>query len=192
MGKDTQNVYQSCPVLENEMFLLRLLEEKDAKELFRVYSDRRALPFFNSDNCHGDIFYYPTEERMNAAVRFWLESYANGYFVRFTVIDKAVNAAVGTVELFRREAEDYFNDCGLLRLDLSYDYENSSDISEILSLISGRAYSLFGCSMLATKAPAYAVERIAALKEQGFVLSDQPLVGGDDKKPYDGYWVRKK
>ncbi len=53
MGRDTQNVYQSCPVLENERFMLRLLEEKDAKELLRVYSDKRALPFFNSDNCHG-------------------------------------------------------------------------------------------------------------------------------------------
>ena len=27
-----------------------------------VYGDKNALPFFNSDNCHGDNFYYPDEE----------------------------------------------------------------------------------------------------------------------------------
>lgn len=37
-----------------------------------MYSDKNALPFFNSDNCHGDNFYYPNEDRMRQAIKFWL------------------------------------------------------------------------------------------------------------------------
>lgn len=44
------------PVLENSNFLIRLIEEKDAADLFTVYRDKRVLPYFNSDNCYGIIF----------------------------------------------------------------------------------------------------------------------------------------
>lgn len=40
-----QNVFVKCPVIENERYLLRLVEENDAKDLLKVYSDKRALPF---------------------------------------------------------------------------------------------------------------------------------------------------
>ena len=52
------NIYENCPVLENEKFILRLTEQKDCDDLLKVYSDKNALPFFNSDNCDGDNFYY--------------------------------------------------------------------------------------------------------------------------------------
>lgn len=186
------NVYENCPVLENDRFLLRLVEKKDAEDLLKVYGDKRALPYFNSDNCHGDIFYYPTLERMQQAVDFWMEAYDNGWFVRLAIVDKGKNMAVGTIELFLRRAEDYFTDCGLLRLDVGYDYENSRDIGEILGVITEPAYELFGCKMIATKAPVYAVERIAALREAGYVLSENSLTGTSDGKNYDGYWVKEK
>ena len=35
---------------------------------------------------------------------------------------KNTNCAMGTIELFNRKAKDYFNNCGLLRLDLRSDY----------------------------------------------------------------------
>ena len=53
-----QNVYENCPVFENERFEFRLLTEGDIDDLLEVYSDKNALPFFNSDNCDGDNFYY--------------------------------------------------------------------------------------------------------------------------------------
>lgn len=53
------DIYEKCPVLEDSKFILRLVEEKDAKDLLSVYSDKNALPFFNSNNCNGDNFYYP-------------------------------------------------------------------------------------------------------------------------------------
>ena len=63
-----------------------------------MYSDKNALPFFNSDNCHGDNFYYPNEDRMRQAIKFWLSSYSSKWFVRWTIIDKEKHEAIGTIE----------------------------------------------------------------------------------------------
>ena len=57
------DVYENCPAFENDKFLLRFSQLDDAEDLVSVYSDKNALPFFNSDNCHGDNFYYPNEDR---------------------------------------------------------------------------------------------------------------------------------
>ena len=51
------NIYENCPVLENEKFIIRLFKNEDCDDLLEVYSDKNALPFFNSDNCDGDNFY---------------------------------------------------------------------------------------------------------------------------------------
>lgn len=48
----------SCPAFENEKYLLRFSSYEDTKDLVGIYGDKKALPFFNSDNCHGDNFYY--------------------------------------------------------------------------------------------------------------------------------------
>ena len=50
------SVYENCPVLENEKYVLRFVKKDDASDLLKVYSDKHALPFFNSDNCDGDNF----------------------------------------------------------------------------------------------------------------------------------------
>ncbi len=52
------------PIFENEKYILRFSNMDDAKELVNVYGDQNALPFFNSDNCHGEYFYYPDEQSM--------------------------------------------------------------------------------------------------------------------------------
>ena len=65
-----KDVYECCPVFETEKYILRFVKEEDADELLKVYSDKNALPFFNSDNCNGDNFYYATKERMSEAVAF--------------------------------------------------------------------------------------------------------------------------
>ena len=57
-------VYDYCPVFENGRYLLRFVTREDAKDLVHIYGDKNALPFFISDNCHGDNFYYPDEEIM--------------------------------------------------------------------------------------------------------------------------------
>lgn len=186
------NPYEKCPVYENEAWLLRLVEPSDAPDLLLVYSDEKAVPFFNSDNCNGDDFHYTTPERMQSAVGFWRLAYEQGAFVRWSVVDKRISQTVGTIELFNRRSHDYFHDCGLLRLDLRSDYEREESIREILSLIVPPAFGLFGCRMVATKIPSFASARKTAAEALGFQFSAEKLIGGDDQKEYGDYYIRRR
>lgn len=184
-----ESPYEKCPVYENNNYLLRLAESTDAPDLLLVYSDEKAVPLFNSDNCHGDTFYYASLERMKEAIAFWEFSYRQKYFVRWSVVDKHTGKAVGTVELFRRSADDYFDNCGILRLDLRSDWEDAEKIYELLSLIVPPAFALFECRMVATKVPPFASERKKAAERMGFLATEEPLIGGEDRKIYKDYYV---
>lgn len=195
--------YEKCPSFENENYLLRLVEASDAPDLLLVYSDEKAVPYFNSDNCNGDDFHYPTLERMQSAIEFWLWAYKDKGFVRWVIVDKKAQQAIGTIELFNRGGQDhgsdsqstpkdYFNNCGLLRLDLRSDYERTESIREIMSLIVPSTFELFSCQMIATKIPSFADRRKAAAEQLGFALSEEKLIGGDDNRVYTDYFVLLK
>ena len=77
--RNVDDPYQKFPVFGNERFLLRKIEESDAKDLLQIYSDEKSVPFFNSDNCNGDDFHYSTIKRMKEAIDFWEYSYKNRY-----------------------------------------------------------------------------------------------------------------
>lgn len=186
------NIYEKCPVLENDNFIVRLIEQKDVDDLFSVYSDKYALPYFNSDNCKYDNFYCSTREHMKNAIKYWLlDYYENKAFVRLSIVDKKEDKVIGTIEIFRRESEDYYNECGLMRLDVRSDYEKTKVIYDILSLVVVPFYNWFGCSNIATKAAPYAIDRIEALKEMNFIKSLEPLIGKEKNIIYNDYWVRK-
>ena len=186
------NIYEKCPVLENNRFILRLTEKEDCTDLLEVYSDKNALPFFNSDNCHGDNFYYATKERMSEALSFWDMSYENGWFARMSIVDKSKLKVIGTIEVCLRVSEDAFNGMGILRVDVRSDYEREEALFDIFSLIVDPMYEMIGCEEILTKAPIYAVERIKAIRKAGFVKSDHLLIGGQNGYAYDGYWTVKK
>lgn len=186
-----KDVYEKCPVLENDKYLFRLVELEDAEDLLKVYSDEKAVLYFNSDNCKGDDFFYKTLKRMQEAIKYWLWEYERKGFVRWSIIDKQSQEAIGTIELFTRNSKDYFNSCGLLRLDLRSDYENKNSIAEMLSIIISTTFELFHCDKIATKAAPVASERIHALKDMGFFASEEKLVGHDGTI-YDNYWVYLK
>lgn len=183
------NPYENCPVFENGNYLLRLVSIADAQDLLKVYSDEKAVPFFNSDNCNGDDFHYTTLKRMQEEIVFWENSYRWKCFVRWAVRDKKAGAAIGTIELFHRQSEDFFNGCGLLRLDLRSDYEREKIIEEILLLILEDSFELFECEKIAAKVHKGALERKRAMEKLGFAASDEKLIGGDDGKAYSGYYV---
>ena len=185
------DVYGNCPVLQNEFFCLRPVIAGDAGALLKVYSDPLAVPFFNSDNCHGDDFHYQTLERMEKAIRFWDFSYRNRYFVRWAIVDRSNGDVVGTVEIFRREAEDAFTDTALLRLDLRSDYEKEEFMQNIMHIIIEYAYSLFNCKTITTKAVPAAVTRRTVLEHLGFRESQNTLKGQDGML-YNSYFVRRK
>ena len=182
------NLYETCPTVENQRFLLRSVEDGDSADLLEVYSDKNALPFFNSDNCDGDNFYYDTPERMEAAVRFWKQAYENGWFVRWTIVDRASSKAIGTVEVCQRVSDDVFNGVGILRIDVKSSCETEDTLAEIGGLILPTVFEELGCATVITKAPIYAVERIRAIQRLGFAKSEHLLVGKTGYA-YDGYWT---
>ena len=185
------NPYEKCPVFENEKYLLRYIEAADAPDLLLVYSDEKAWPIFNSDNCTGD-FHCTLLEHVQDMIKFWQWEYDKKGFVRWSIIDKNIHHAIGTIELFNRQADDYFNNCGLLRLDVRSDYEHKEDILEILSLIIPSTFELFDCQMIATKVPQVASERKSAVEELHFKASEEKLIGGHDRKEYIEYYVLHK
>lgn len=185
------NPYEVCPVYENKKYLLRQTDTSDASDLLCVYSDEKAVPFFNSDNCNGDDFHYTTLERMQHAIEYWQWEYGRKGFVRWSVLAKCSQHAIGTIELFNRQSGDFFNNCGLLRLDLRSDYEREDSIFDILSLIISPAFELFDCRILATKIPSFACERKSAAERLGFTPSENNLIGHNGES-YSDYYILKK
>lgn len=185
------DVYKKCPVLENDNYILRYISLNDCSDLLEVYSDLKALPFFNIDNCYGETFYYTTEQRMKEAIEYWFFEYERKGFVRWSIIDKHTQKVIGTIELFHRKSKDFFTNCGLLRLDLNSSYEKADKITDILSIILSPTYKYFHCNKIATKAIPQAKERISALNSLGFSLSDKKLIGHDGTE-YTNYFVLHK
>ncbi len=182
------SVYDSCPVFANDRFRLEFSDFKHCGDLLKVYSDKKSVPLFNSDNCGGDNFYYTTYERMKEAIGYWQWEYSRKSFVRLSIIDISSGEAIGTVEMFKRIADDYFNNTVLLRLDLRSDYENKSEIIDIITIVIDSYFDIFSCNSISTKAIPCAVERIAALRELNFIKSDEYLLGHDGTK-YSDYYI---
>lgn len=183
------NVYESCPVLQTVHYTLRLVEPADAPALLSVYSDERAVPFFNGDNCHGDDFHYTTMERMDQAINFWLQSYRCGSFVRWAILDRA-NVPIGTAECFRRGTDGSLPECALLRLDLRSDLEVPAVLHELLAELTAHLCKFFGCAAIATKARSMAAARCEVLQALGYKLSAAPLIG-EGGVQYRDYWVKQ-
>lgn len=181
-----KDIYEECPIYRKKFITLRQTNMEDAQELLKCYSDEKAVPFFNSDNCHGDNFYYTTIERMTEAIEFWNYSYKNRHFVRWTVVFNDINEKIGTVEMFHRVANDEFNHYGVLRIDLQSNYETQLIINEILEIVNENFYEAFDVKSILTKAIPKADERIASLIKIGY----RPI----NKKVmiYDDYFVRYK
>jgi len=187
-----KNVYEEVPVFEDSSFKLRFIQESDLQDFLEIYSDLNALPFFNSDNCHGDNFYYPDAAAMKKGMDFWFMSYKEKWFVRWAVEDKTTGKVIGSIELFHREADDYFNHIGLLRLDLGSAYEKAEIIEAVTKLILEPAYNLFDTDRIVTKIPVYAVERKSAFEKLEFTKSEEFLVGTMDCYSYKDYWEKRK
>ncbi|ROR23616.1 acetyltransferase (GNAT) family protein [Mobilisporobacter senegalensis] len=174
------DIYQICPEFKKGQITLRQTETQDAEELLNCYSDEAAVPLFNSDNCHGDDFYYTTLERMKQAIDFWDFSYKNRYFVRWTIIINDTEEIIGTIEMFHRIAEDEFNHFGILRIDLQSRFEKQEIINDILEIVNENLYQAFEVNSILTKAIPLAGERIQSLLNNGYSPMNKRFMGYDD------------
>ncbi|WP_066502003.1 GNAT family N-acetyltransferase [Abyssisolibacter fermentans] len=179
-----ESIYQICPTFRNTYITLKQTCTDDAEDLLECYSDKKSVPFFNSDNCNGDDFYYTSIERMKQAIEFWNYSYNNRFFVRWTIILNSTNVIIGTVEMFHRIANDDFNHYGVLRIDLKSEYENQKVIDSILEITNKSFYYLFDVKSILTKAKPTAKERVISLKKKGYIpLTKKFMI-------YNNYFVK--
>ena len=179
-------VYANPPWLENELVMLRPVTAEDTQALLHCYGDVHAVPYFNSDHCHGDDFHYTTAAQMAAAIAFWEASRERREFVRWSVVDQSLGEVVGTVEMFHRRAPDACDPVGLLRVDVQSRMETRAFLHAVFSLCLRHFYDAFEVERILTKAPPFATERIVALTAAGF----SPLPG--DMGGYPFYYERTR
>ena len=156
------NVFEKCPVYETKSFIFRLVELADAEALLSCYSDKENTKRFNADYCTSD-FYYATVEEMIQCIQFWLDEYRKKYYVRFALISKLENHAIGTVEIFG-------GDFGVLRIDLAQKYDTEENFVEIVHLAIDAFSDDFGIGSIKIKTSNIS-DRIECLEKLGFILS---------------------
>jgi|LGVE01.1.fsa_nt_gb hypothetical protein len=180
-----EDPYIKCPVIENDRFLFRLVEESDAKELLSCYSDRASVKLFNSDNCPID-FYFDSLDELTKLIQFWLREYGESGYVRFAIMDKTLKKVIGTIEIFaKKDMYKLYHKVGLLRVDLASKYETNDDLDDIFALIDDNFAQLFGINSLLTKAIPVAKARIKLLESRGYTLLD-----GHELTNYDDYYIK--
>lgn len=157
-----KNIYEHCPTYETESFILRLVKLEDAEDLLSCYSDKNNAEKFNADFCTSD-FYYATVEEMENCIKFWLEEYQKQYYVRFAIIPKSKGKAIGTVEVFGGEA-------GVLRIDLSSEYNTEKSFVEIIKLTIEQFVDDFEIESVKIKT-SNIPEKIKCIENFGFVPS---------------------
>lgn len=166
------NPYKECKTYETSNFIIRLISIDDAESLLKCYSDVKSRPHFNSDMCAGN-FNFNTIEEMKNSIIGWLGCYEREEFVRFSIVNKEKNLAVGTMEMFGAVGA-YKVNTGVLRLDILSCYENEMYLSELFSLCSEDFFEEFDVEKIITKAVPLAKERIGALVGLGFEKYDYP------------------
>lgn len=130
-----------------------------------------------------------TLSEMQNSIGRWVDSNNNERICfRWSVVNKRTNMAIGTVEMFNRTSNDFFNNCGILRLDLGSEYECTTVIKNILMLLLSDMFEIFDCKVIATKVSPNAKERIIALKEIGFFPTTEQIIG-QGCVCFDGFWL---
>ena len=86
---------------------------------------------------------------MEQAINYWIMEYHREGFVRWSILDCTSSTAIGTMELFKRSANDAYDNTAVLRLDLLSKYVQEAE------------------------------KRRAVLLEMGFSPSKESLVGWD-------------
>lgn len=154
------NPYIDCHVTQTESFAIRLIDKKDSVSLFKCYHNKDCVELMNDDNCDFG-FYVDTVEKMEETVGYWIDFYNKKYFIRFSIVDRKTQIAVGTIEGFA-------GDDGVLRVDILTEFENQKCLSEIFDFAKKNFYEYFGNKRIFTKAVDKATQRRKALNSCGW------------------------
>jgi hypothetical protein len=90
---------------------------------------------------------------MKAYMLIWEQEYRGKVYVRFSILTKDTNKALGTIEFcpWCKKAEGY-GKLAVLRIDLASPYEKENVITEVLKAIEDNLYELFRVEQVFTKA----------------------------------------
>ena len=185
-----RDIFKECPRYQNKVLCFRKISRNDLDDLYEVYSDVNSVPFFNSDGCNGDTFYYDTREKMKNVIKFWCDAFKNGWFARITIIDRMINKAIGTLEICLRKSVDSFDNCVIVRIDLKSEYERYDIIDSVIKTSIPKIIECYGKRKIITKGFDKSLERTKALIDNGFYLSKRKLIANDNKE-YGKYYVLK-
>ncbi len=166
-NKIITEIYEKCPCFESSSFTLRFVSFDDCKNLLRCYSDNNSRRIFNNDNCTSD-FYYDDIHSMKECINFFIQSYKDHEFVRFSIIDKMTGLAVGTMEMYGKESYIKQVNSGILRIDLCYEYETENYLKELVDISNREFFSAFNVNLIATKIPSFATVRRKVFNEMGY------------------------
>lgn len=185
MNKEVLDPYSICPVYDTRSFTLRLVRPEDAVDLLRCYSDPESIPLFNSDNCRYGFSMHKLDDMRNC-IEAWLQEYRERRFVRFSIIDKQLGRAIGTIEFFTRTelSADVQHEIAIMRLDLESGYERTAEIDELLELIETRFSEIFTFTSLLTKAVPEATARTGVLFTRGYKKVERST-----SLPYNNYYM---
>ena len=166
--------YSKCPEYESKNFRLRLVSMDDAEDLLECYKK----PTINVCTYDRSL---QTLDEMRDFIGFWLEQYKFRSFIRFSIMDKQINKAVGTVEVF---------DSGILPIDVTFDvaskYENEECLSELIK-ISDSFFCDFKCRQIVTTAVPGAICRINVLTQNEYVPYPK-----SDEWPWENFYIKKE
>lgn len=174
--------YKVCPVYESNHFILRQVSPCDAADLLLCYGNPEAQAIFNSDNCTSNFCFSSIDEMKNC-IDEWLDAYKLKQYVRFGIIDKQKDKAVGTVEIFGSNEKHGHS---VLRIDVHPQYETIEHLGELLRMADSFFHD-FGCIKIVTKAIPEAIARISALTDHGYTQ----YPANSDWKRKD-YYIKRK
>lgn len=176
-----KNPYDVCPTYESRHFILRKVSAGDAADLLECYKNPAASVQANSENCSYGYGSQTLEEMQNA-IEQWLEEYCRQNFVRFSIINKEDNRAMGTMEIFDGGRRDH----SVLRMDLLSAYESAEPIDELLHM-ADNFFNDFDCKKIVTKAVPNGVERINALIQNGYIPYPS-----NEKWEWEHYYIKRR
>ena len=105
--------------------------------------DKETIKIVNRDNCPID-FYFDSQDELRKLIKFWLWEYSNHGYVRFSIIDRGNDKAIGTIEIFaRKKVKDDFGKIGVLRLDIQSTYEQEEYLFDNFKMILSNFNILF-------------------------------------------------
>lgn len=166
------NPYKTCHAYETQDFIIRLISENDAEDLLQCYKDVKSRIFFNSDRCISDFSFNTPDEMLNA-IKGWILCYEREEFIRYSIVCKKNDIAIGTIEMFKTVGSDNIS-TGILRLDIVSRYEKENYLYEIINLCSKCFFNNFDVSIIITKAIPEAKERVRSLTALGFEKYHHP------------------